>query len=441
MIYADALALLGRVRMAGGKLGLDNILELAKRLGHPERDLRFIHIAGTNGKGSTAAFLASCLRAWLPHERIGLFTSPHLVRFTERIQVNGEEIREDAVAAGVSRILEAAESVPWPSDHPATYFEWVTALALLYFRQERTAWVVWETGLGGRLDATNIVVPEVSVITTLGHDHQAWLGDTLEAIAAEKAGIVKPGIPVVAARPEGGPAQVIANVAKVSQSPLHWVEEGLDLGASADGQRARIDGQEYRLGLVGPHQVLNASVACTALRVLAERGRLPRDNADSAIQHGLATARWPARFQVLRRDPLWVVDGAHNPSGALRLAETWRSVAGIAAKCHLVCGILKDKAPEQMLECFLPLAESASFVTLPSDRALPAEDLLGAATSRHPIPARAFHSLDDAWPLIEETGRHTPILFAGSLFLAGEVLARIEGRTHELALNDRLGKP
>jgi dihydrofolate synthase / folylpolyglutamate synthase len=263
MTYPDALNYLGQARRFGMKLGLDPMRELARALGNPQDGLRFIHIAGTNGKGSTAAFCESCLRA--SGFRVGLYTSPHLVSVRERIQIDRQLISEDDFALGMETVRLAIEGMEDPA---TTYFEITTALALWYFAREKVDWVVWETGLGGRLDATNIVTPEVCIITNIGLDHQQYLGSSLQEIAQEKAGIIKFGIPVVSAVEKGEAADVIRQRAKSEHAMLtlvHCKTEIKNLGLRDGKQMAGIGGQELALGLVGPHQIFNAACAVEAM--------------------------------------------------------------------------------------------------------------------------------------------------------------------------------
>src|SRR5271170_1782734 len=243
MNYPDALSYLGQTRRFGMKLGLESMRELARALGDPQESLRFIHLAGTNGKGSTAAFCESCLRA--SGYCVGLYTSPHLVSVRERIQIDRRPISEADFAEGMTVVRRA---VVEHKDHEATFFEMMTALALWYFAREKVDWVVWATGLGGRLDATNIVRPEVCIITNIGLDHQQYLGNTLREIAAEKAAIIKPGVPVVSAVEPGEAAEVIVGRAGAVGSALTLIERDVeveDLGLRGNKHRARIDGREW----------------------------------------------------------------------------------------------------------------------------------------------------------------------------------------------------
>ncbi|HEY8650983.1 MAG TPA: folylpolyglutamate synthase/dihydrofolate synthase family protein, partial [Chthoniobacterales bacterium] len=298
MNYREALAWLYGTQRFGIKLGLENIRRLLAALDLPARDQQFIHVAGTNGKGSVCAMIDAICRA--AGYRTGLFTSPHLITFRERIRVNGEMISEDGVAEGLSFICNFVAG--WKT-HP-TFFEITTALALRYFRQQRAEIVVLETGIGGRLDATNAVQPIVSVITPIALDHQKWLGDTLAEIAGEKAGIIKRGVPVVSAR-QLAVAEKILRV------------RATELGSSIQFVDQVYDGE---LSLKGAYQKQNAALAIAAFRTAKF------DINESAIASGLQSVHWPARFQSW--DERTIIDGAHNPSGAKILAQTWRDVFG-----------------------------------------------------------------------------------------------------------------
>ena len=425
MTYPDAIAVLAAARRFGMKLGLDPMRQLAARLGEPHERLRFIHLAGSNGKGSTAAFGEACLRA--AGHRTGLYTSPHLVSLRERIQVNGEPISEAAFAEGMQAVRDAAEGEP-------TFFELMTALALRHFAREKADWVVWETGLGGRLDATNIVRPAVSVLTTISLEHTQYLGSRLEDIAREKAGIIKPGVPVASGVAESIARGVIEAECRRQGAPLHEADADVpseNLGLRAGRQWARLGDREYELGLIGAHQVRNAACAVAALRLLPEPP--PAD----ALARGLASTVWPGRFQIVSESPLIVLDGAHNTEAMRTLVATWggflasRGWAGRPA--HLLFAAVVDKDVAAMTALLRPLADRVSLVRLESDRSAdPAElarhfpgiacEVLGSLADFRPDPAR-------------------PVLATGSLFLVGEMLARGRGEGNDLRLNERLDVP
>ena len=397
MTYREALAWLFGTQKFGIKLGLESIERLLAELRVPEASQRIIHVAGTNGKGSVCAMIDSICRA--QGYRTGLFTSPHLVTFRERIQVQGEMIDETEVAAGLSAIREIISA--W-EPHP-TFFEIATALGLHHFRERQCEVIVLETGMGGRLDATNAVTPIVSVITPVDLDHQKWLGHTLPEIAAEKAGIIKTAIPVVSAAQKPEAEIVLREHAQECGSAITFINEHFGGGMS----------------LRGRHQRQNAALAVAALRT----GGIKMD--DAAITDGLVTVQWPARFQLW--DDRIVIDGAHNPAGARVLVETWREVFG-EEKATLVFGALADK---DIAASWQALREIAAAVVLPhfrGERVMPRTDLAQIVASLTPeMPWTIVDSPAGAIDLARKMPQRM-ILIAGSLHLAGEALAFLQGR-------------
>ncbi len=436
MTYPEALSHLGQTRRFGMKLGLEPMRELARALGDPQESLRFIHLAGTNGKGSTAAFCESCLRA--SGYRVGLYTSPHLVSVRERIQIGRVPISEADFTDGFRIVRRAMEET---GNDEATFFELMTALALWYFAREKADWVVWETGLGGRLDATNIVQPEVCIITNIGLDHQQYLGQSLKEIAAEKAGIIKPGVPVISAVESGEAAEVIRERAKAGGCALTLVHRDKRvecLGLRGNRQMARIDGREFALGLIGPHQVSNAACAVEAMRQLKV--------SDAAIARGIASTVWPGRFEILLEKPLVVLDGAHNPAGMAMLAETWRAFLAARhgwspretdARARVVFASVADKDISDMAQLLRPLAREVWLVRLANERG--AEPAL-LAPSFAGVPCVCYDSVSAVWQDLATADPETVTLITGSLFLVGEMLARRQGYAGEYQLNERLEK-
>jgi dihydrofolate synthase / folylpolyglutamate synthase len=369
----------------GIKLGLENTRRLLEAAGNPH--LPFIHVAGTNGKGSVCAMLDACLRAG--GLRCGLYTSPHLVDFSERIRVNGRPISRSGIATGLGLLRGASRS--W--DHSPTYFELATVLALWWFARRRCDVAVLETGMGGRLDATNVVDPVVSVITPIAMDHTRWLGDTLEAIAAEKAGIIKPSTPVVSARQRRGPGRVLRAAAARAGAPITFV-------------RGEWEGP---CGLAGRHQLANAALCA---RVLDEAFPV----APGAVRRGIAEVRWPGRFQ--RLGDAWILDGAHNPHAAAVLVQTWRELFG-RVRTPVVFGCLADKPAREILACLGKIASAFHMVEVPSERSMRAGDLPCLA----PMPACAHARLEDALAAASRERAAAPVLITGSLFLVGRAAA------------------
>jgi dihydrofolate synthase/folylpolyglutamate synthase len=395
MIYDEAVAWLYASQLHGIKLGLENIQRLAAALGiraqGPEAPT-FFHVAGTNGKGSVCAMLDACVRA--AGLRCGLFTSPHLVTFRERIMLNGEMIREEDVAAGLTEIR--ALTAGW--DHAATFFEITTALALAWFQRHGAQVVVLETGMGGRLDATNLVTPSVSVLTPIALDHQQWLGDTLPQIALEKAGIIKTGVAAVSAAQPDEVASVLTQVAKERNAPLEFVTSPL---------------AGFEIKLAGDHQAWNAALAVRAISLTGLE--IP----DSALHTGLRDVEWPGRFQSIA--DRFVLDGAHNPAAAQRLAATWRAIHG-EKRATLVLGILRDKDVHGICEALLPIAGRILAVPIQSPRSATPQEIckvIGKLAPRQ--ECIAVRDLPAAIRIASSMERRT--LITGSLFLVGEALA------------------
>jgi len=419
MTYAEAVARLLALRggeHAGMRPGLERIETLLEALGNPERRYTLVQVAGTNGKGSVAAMLAGILKA--DGRRVGLYTSPHLVSFRERIRVDGEAIAEDDVADGFDAIATLVARVD------ATMFEASTALALDHFAREAVDVAVLEVGLGGRLDATTVGTPAVTALARIDLDHQEVLGATLAAIAAEKAAIIRSGVAVAAAQAPEAAEVLIARAAAVGVPLLMEGGElsvrvrARDLDAQtidAAGPGWRLEG--LRLPLLGVYQPSNAVVALAAARALGV--------GDAACREGLARARWPGRFEVLRaRDRIVVLDGAHNPAGAAALAASLTEWFG-DTPLTLVFGALRDKDAPGMLAALAPRARRLIFTASSSPRAARPEALRDAA------PAGATVELaDSALEALALAAREprTPILcVAGSLSLLGDVLRATRG--------------
>ena len=414
MDYQEALAYIHAVHWQGHKPGLDRTRALLAALGDPHKRLRFVHVAGTNGKGSTAAMLDSCLRC--AGYKVGLFTSPYINRFNERIQVDGVPIPDGDLVRLVEQVRPAASAM---TDVP-TEFELITALGMLYFAQERCDIVVLEVGLGGALDSTNVIDPPAcAVITALGMDHVRELGPTLADIAAAKAGIIKPGSPVVSYGGAPEADRVIADAAAACGAPLTVADFArLTLrGAGLEGQTFDYDGLTgLTLPLLARYQPRNAVVAIEALRALRARGwQIP----DSAIRQGLAQVRWPGRFELLRRDPPFLLDGSHNAHGMRATADSLRALFP-GEKFVFLVSIMADKDADEMLRLLLPLAKGFVTVTAPSPRAIPASELAariealgGRAEPAGGIPAAVAR----VW----ELAAGGPAAALGTLYFSGEV--------------------
>jgi dihydrofolate synthase / folylpolyglutamate synthase len=413
--YPDALDYLSQFinyersqpqRYAPETLSLDRVNHLLDRLGRPDRAYRAIHIAGTKGKGSTAAMIESCLRA--AGYRTGFYTSPHLHTFRERMRVNNEFIMREQFAQLVDEIEPHVAAVPG-----LTWFEIVTALAFLFFARSQIEVAVLEVGLGGRFDATNVVTPIVSVITSLSMDHMNLLGNSIEQIAFEKAGIIKRHVPVISAPQVPEALDIIRRVARVRGAELmvvpHPPAPSLEIKKTISGEG------EAQLGvrLLGAHQLTNASVAVTALHIANQRGLVV---SNEAVQRGLATVQWPGRLEVLSRDPLLVVDGAHNGDSAQKLAQALRDVFQVE-KWTLIIGISADKDIPAILDELLPIAERVIVTRATNQRAANIDALGAQVVDRSYVPTLAA-SVADALEIALHD--QTPIIITGSLFTVAD---------------------
>ena len=368
MDYQEALEYINGVSWLGTKPGLTRVTALLEKLGRPQDDLKFIHIAGTNGKGSCAAMLSSVMKCC--GYRTGLFTSPYLARFNERMQVNGKPIGDEALAEVVTQVKPAADAM---EDHP-TEFEMMTAAAFLWFKQEKCDIVVLETGLGGRLDATNVIAaPEAAVIMNIGLDHTQILGDTVEKIAAEKAGIIKPGCECVLYRQQESVMDVVRQRCAALGAGLHIadfdrIHSEFD---SLYGQSFEYKGELYALPLLGKHQLKNAATALEVAEVLRSKGwKLEQ----SDVEHGIYAVSWPGRFELIHDEPLFVVDGGHNPQCAETVVDNLLNYFGGNHRVMLV-GMLADKDVDGTLAILDRAADEYVCITPESERALPAEEL------------------------------------------------------------------
>jgi dihydrofolate synthase / folylpolyglutamate synthase len=405
--YQESIDWLYGTQTFGIKLGLENMRRLLTAVGidagAPGPDI--LHVAGTNGKGSVCAVTDRILRD--AGIKTGLFTSPHLVTYRERIRVNGTMIPEETVASGLTRLREVV--VNW-EDHP-TFFELTLALAMRHFLDKGCEVVILETGMGGRLDATNALQSDLCVITSIGLDHQQWLGETIREIAGEKAGILKPGVPVIIGDLHPDARDVVGRRAITLGIPC--VE-------------AHLLPDDWETGLKGPHQRDNAALAVEAACRL-EGERLTQEG----IRRSVATATWPGRFQ--RIDDSLFLDGAHNPAAAEVLCRTWQEEFG-DEKAHLVFGAVGSKDVAGIFRALLPVLASVSFIPVKSERRLTVEEMKGflAEAGGGALSQTEFESLPDAVASARALGGKT--LVAGSLFLVGEALGHFLGERFEVSL-------
>ncbi|UFS71343.1 bifunctional folylpolyglutamate synthase/dihydrofolate synthase [Geomonas sp. RF6] len=420
MTYEETLAHIYALGRFGIKPGLDRITRLLQSLGNPQDAYRVVHVAGTNGKGSTASFLSSIMSA--DGYRTGLFTSPHLISFTERIRVDGAEIARERVAGLAQTVMDAAPE-------GSTFFEIVTAMAALYFAQENADLAVFEVGMGGRLDASNALQSILSVITPVSMDHREYLGDSLDKIAAEKAGICRRGVPLVCARQHPAALRIIMDHARVTGSPLYLSPDAFD--ARWEGKTLTYRGlhgvyEGIVPGSPGRYQSGNVACAVAAAELLSELGfpLLPE-----AVYSGVAGAVWPGRMELFPGPPRVLLDGAHNPAGTAALADALGEME--RDRLFLVLGVMGDKDLIGMLEPLLPLADGVFTVAPALERASdPA--ILAEFCRERGVAAQACSSVADGISEARATAREGDlIVICGSLFTVGEARGILLSRRFE----------
>ena len=426
MNYGATIDFLYGLRLFGAKFGLENTFQLARLTGDPQKRLRFIHVAGTNGKGSTCAMLESVYRhaGW----KVGLFTSPHLNSFRERIQIDRQMISE----ADVVRLISELQPVftQFAEDHHPTFFEVVTIMALKYFAEKEVDLVIWETGLGGRLDATNIVTPLASIITNIAFDHQQWLGDTLAKIASEKAGIIKPGVPVVTTATGAEALGVITNTAHRLNAPLRIISP-LEV--------PELLKDVPQLSLAGEHQLRNAALAVTVVDILRERMPItPRQ-----IEDAMANVHWPGRLQLVTHSSgqKFLLDGAHNEAGAESLRNALQN-SFVKTEKTIILGVLQDKNWKSICALLAPLATRILLVPVSSDRTSAPEALAAVCRTANPGAEIQVHpSFTAAFAARSTCGL---VVVTGSLYLIGEAmetLGIVDNSPQERGLNEWVVRP
>jgi dihydrofolate synthase/folylpolyglutamate synthase len=428
-LYRETIEYLYALQKHGIKLALSNSVALMEIMGNPHRKFPTVHIAGTNGKGSTAAFAASMLRA--AGYRTGLYTSPHLVDFTERIRVDNAPITEAKVVSLAQRVREGYQQ---PSTRGAealnpTFFEVTTAMAFTYFAEEGVDIAVIETGMGGRLDSTNVITPLVSVITNIDLEHAEFLGTTLEQIAFEKAGIIKEGVPVVTGAVQPEVVRIIEREAAKRRAPVFRLGKNFHVEPGSPGTRRSFAYRGLKksyeglaISLIGRYQMDNAGLALAAIECLRNAG-LPVDEA--AIRSGLEQARWEGRLERVWQKPDLYLDGAHNPASARMLARAVGEMKRSYRRLVLVIGILGDKDYRGIMTELAPLADHV-IVTRPEySRALDLEALAAQARTMHRSVATA-ETVSKAIAMVrEEAGEEDLVLITGSLYVVGEARAAV----------------
>ncbi len=436
MTYTEALEYIHSVCWKGSRPGLSRITELCEKLGNPQKSLRFIHVAGTNGKGSTSAMTAAVLKR--AGYKVGLYTSPFIVRFNERMQIDGVDIPDAELAAVTEYVKPFAESM---EDLP-TEFELITAIAFVYFANHKCDYVVLEAGMGGRLDSTNIIEAEnvaVSVITGIAMDHTTFLGDTAEKIAAEKAGIIKTGVPVIfggAHTPVGAKADcevdpqacaaVIAAKAKEMGAPYSESHPERLENVKTDIFGAEFDFGAYKglhIPLAGIYQPYNAATVLAVLDVLAYQGA---NITETAIREGLAAVKWPGRFEILCKEPLVISDGGHNPEGIDAAVESAK-IYFKGERIQLLSGVMADKDYAHMVRRMSEVACRAFTVRPDNSRALDSREYAKVFVQGG-VPAEGFATVKEAVFAAMDAGKESgkPTLCLGSLYMYGEVKAAVE---------------
>ena len=412
-------------RPTGGiRWGLERTEELLAGVGDPHRRFRSVHVGGTNGKGSVSAHCEAVLRAADPARTVGLYTSPHLVSFGERVRIGGKPVDRDLLLACEARLRPDIERTG------ATFFEATTAIAFLCFAEAGVDVAVVEVGLGGRLDSTNVVTPDAVAVTNVDFDHTEYLGDTLEKIAAEKAGIFKRGVPAIVGETAEAPLAVFRAKAEAAGAPLTVLDEAAaisDVDLSLEGTRFRLESKRWgeravRTPLVGAHQARNAALAAELLGALPDGLRPSWD----AIDAGFGAMRWPGRFQVERvRGATWIFDVAHNPAGVAALAATLDAV-DLPRPLVLVTAILADKAWSEMLPPLLDRSDAAVLTVAPSSPPARRWDPAAAAASLSNgarIPVRVIHDFEGALRRAETLAPYGTIVVTGSVHTVGDALA------------------
>ena len=425
MGYTAAVNYLYGLQKHGIKLGLDTTAKLLFLSGNPQNHFSSVHIAGTNGKGSTSVIIASILQA--AGFRTGLFTSPHLVSFTERIRVNNEEIAESDVVSLAEEIRFKIQDSRFKMT--PTFFEFVTAMGLLYFKRKNIDWAVVETGMGGRLDATNVLLPEASVITSINYDHSEFLGNTISAIAEEKAGIIKDGVPVITSAQE--PSVMDAIKKKTEEKNAGLFIYGRDFSAAiksedTSGSVFNYNGdssfEDLVISLPGRHQVLNAALALKTIEIVSKKSSHHASRiTHHAIRNGLGNIKWQGRLEFISKEPPILIDGAHNPSAATILADSLKEIFfRVYRRIILVVGIMSDKDIRGIMAPLLPLAAEIILTAPAYERAASPDVLSGHAISLG-FSCRKTYCIADAIAMAREIYREGDlIVITGSFYTIGE---------------------
>lgn len=448
MSYNDTISFLYGLQKHGIKLGLEKIRHILHELNNPEQQFSSIHIAGTNGKGSTAAACEAMLRSH--GYRTGLFTSPHLISFTERIRLDAEEIAEADVIRIADHLRHKIKNVCDEYGQP-TFFEFVTAMAFFYFAEKNIEWAVVETGMGGRLDATNVLMPEVSVITAVGLDHKEFLGDTIDKIAAEKAGIIKKGVPVVSASQKKEAADLLTKTSESNNSDIYFYGKDFyacrismdNEGSTFDYKNANLMINDLTIPLPGGYQPENASIAIKAVS-LALRSSKSFDSGKA--RRGVGLIKWPGRLEKISDNPLFIIDAAHNPEAAEALAGFLKNRYK-NRKLIFIIGIMADKDIKGVLKPLLHIADKVVFTAPSNERAASAQNLLDTAVSeigcsKCIVSASVSEAIDLARTISAELSvaqEPAPVIVGtGSFYTIGEIKAALGAKRTLHDLTEKL---
>lgn len=425
--YQKCLEKIYQLGRFGIKLELETIQNILARLGHPERKYPCVHVAGTNGKGSTATYIAAILQA--AGFKTGIYTSPHLVRFNERICINGQMI-SDADVVSAYEAVNAADI----GDRNATFFEIATAMAFYYFAEQQVDWAVIETGMGGRFDATNIIEPAVGVITNLSIEHTQYLGTTIQALATEKGGIIKPFTPLVTSVSQPSGIRTLKQIAKEKNAPMYQYKQDFFVRKTPNKATVTYRGLNFRIPditppLPGDHQKENLGMALAACELIFDRHKENDSRYQltcELVKQALAGTRWPGRLEVIQQNPLVILDGAHNLQAARVLAR-YLSTTLTGRKLTLVVGILDDKPYEAMLKHLLPVAHRVIITRAKIDRSLPTAVLTAAAEKIFNGQIQVIETVSDAVSYaISNTSKQDAVCIAGSLYVAGEAKEKFD---------------
>ncbi len=418
MNYNEALTFIHSVSNYFCKPGLDRIKKLTRQLGNPQDDLKFIHIAGTNGKGSLCAFLSEIFKT--NGKKVGVYTSPYILRFNERISINGIPISNEDLARICSIVKDFCEQM---EDKP-TEFEIITAIAFKYFKEQNCDLVILECGLGGRLDATNIIKsPLLSIITGIDFDHQNFLGNTIELIAKEKAGIIKEKCPILWCGENTEAKEIIEKEAREKNCEFYINDAPISIN-KYDFLGTEFSFKEYKnlnISLLGSYQPKNASNAISAIEILNKNGM---NISNSDIETGLKNAKWPARFELLSKKPLIIFDGSHNPEGVTAAVNSIKRYFG-NKKVNIISGVMRDKDYSFIAKSIAEIANTVHCVTVDNPRSLSSQEYAETFKSNN-INAKGYDSVKEALTCALED-KDTPLVCLGSLYLYGEIYNILKG--------------